>query len=699
VAPNFNGTLDLSRSFVAPVGGNTGAIPVVITSHPAPTPDRYPTVSASVQGNGVAVNWQPVPGAQGYQVFVTSDYPQDFPASFVSEVPGTQTSALLPPGTSGLLGVSTLLMGLDGQNHNVLSHPLVRASPGPLTTLTLSPITQTAVVGSSAPVTATVTDSAGVGVQGFNVSITVLNGPDAGKSAALLTNSRGQATFVVANHNVPGTDVVQGSFTDANQTLHTSNIASVIFQPLSVDVNNDAGQHTETTIIASMTDSSTLLAGAISQFPTPRQNGAYSGTVVAYQSHDRGATWATTELSPAPAAFNCVKVNGGQVFASDPFVASSRKSGLFLYAYLSVCSGGSPSPSTEIDVARSADGVNWTTSAVALEIGTTFHDKPMVTVDNTTTSPTYGRIYVAWVANVAPGTIHLALKWSDDEGSTWSHEVALDHLGSRLDFAPYVAVQGEGIPAVIWYDYGSDSIQFAVASGLVGSKLSPQFKGNPTSLGRAGMSSIHFLVPPQASRGLNPDPSLIIAPTQANVAPGRLYALWTTATGPAGPIGGAGTSVVLRASSDGGRTWTGPVTINDDTSGTGSAPFDFFAQEAVDRASGTLHVSFYSTRLDHESPPCTPTCPGPSPTVCVTDCKADIFYAVSADGGKTFSMNQRITNSSSDESINSPQHAEGQYGDYESIAVEGGVAHPIWIEHDAQSHPDEQVFTASIGSS
>jgi RHS repeat-associated protein len=126
VAPNFNGTLDLSRSFVAPVGGNISALSSAITSHMAPPPSSYPADSALIESDGVLVSWQAVPGAKGYQVFITPDYPKDFPSTPAAQVNSSATGVTLPPGTTSLIAISTLLPGADGELHNVLSHPLVR---------------------------------------------------------------------------------------------------------------------------------------------------------------------------------------------------------------------------------------------------------------------------------------------------------------------------------------------------------------------------------------------------------------------------------------------------------------------------------------------------------------------------------------------------------------------------------------------
>ena len=93
--------------------------------------------------SGVAVDWGGISGAQGYQIFATTDYPHDFPSTFVAQVAGAQTGVVLPPGSYGLIAVSTLLVGADGQVHNVLSHPLTNpiVSPLQISTTSLPPAT------------------------------------------------------------------------------------------------------------------------------------------------------------------------------------------------------------------------------------------------------------------------------------------------------------------------------------------------------------------------------------------------------------------------------------------------------------------------------------------------------------------------------------------------------------------------------
>jgi hypothetical protein len=333
-------------------------------------------------------------------------------------------------------------------------------------------------------------------------------------------------------------------------------------------------------------------------------------------------------------------------------------------------------------------------------------------VDNTPTSPTYGRVYVAWIADdVGSQDPHVELSWSE-QNCTWCNRVHVDHSGSITVFAPYVAVDPAGHVGVIWYDYGADQIRVAFANALVGTSRKPQFTTGPTMLGSPGMQSIHAPITAQPDNGINPDPSLLVDDNRTSPFAGRMYAMWTT-FGTNMP--GAGVSnVVVRTSTDGGSTWGGVVKVNDDNNDpTQWGSGNFFGQQAIDETTGVLHVSFYSTRLDTlckggtfcQGVGCIGSgpCPGPEPplTPCPMNCMTDVFDTQSTDGGQSFLPNQRVTDTSSDESANNSYRCQNcfQYGDYESIAVQNGIEHPVWTDArfvDGSSTLHEEVFTASI---
>ena len=91
---------------------------------------------------------------------------------------------------------------------------------------TLSPATGTSLLGAPYTLTTKVQDSAGAPVAGQAVTFTVLSGPDAGSSHDATTGATGSATFTYTGASV-GQDVVQVSFTGANENTEMSNTATV----------------------------------------------------------------------------------------------------------------------------------------------------------------------------------------------------------------------------------------------------------------------------------------------------------------------------------------------------------------------------------------------------------------------------------------------------------------------------------------
>ncbi|MFH2036473.1 MAG: dockerin type I domain-containing protein [Candidatus Zixiibacteriota bacterium] len=87
-------------------------------------------------------------------------------------------------------------------------------------------------------------------------------------------------------------------------------------------------------------------------------------------------------------------------------------------------------------------------------------------------------------------------------------------------------------------------------------------------------------------------------------------------------------NIKLTKSEDGGASWTEPVIINDDATGSG-AKFDQWHPWLFCNQEGTLIIVFYDQRLDP-----------------LSHTKYDIFASYSFDGGETFTTNHRITDES-----------------------------------------------------
>ncbi len=99
----------------------------------------------------------------------------------------------------------------------------------PASGIRLDPVTATNPIGAMHTVTATVVDINGVPQAGVTVTFTVVSGPDAGLTGTGTTNSAGHATFTFTDTTVPGTDVIDASFTDSSGIVEHSNPASKIW--------------------------------------------------------------------------------------------------------------------------------------------------------------------------------------------------------------------------------------------------------------------------------------------------------------------------------------------------------------------------------------------------------------------------------------------------------------------------------------
>jgi hypothetical protein len=195
-------------------------------------------------GNGVRMQYS------GSKSATPTSYPPGFTAPNkwleLQRVGNTFTSWLSADGVTWTkIGSTTVTMtgpvtiGLFDTAHNIgalstaaFDHVQVTGSTSPPPTgppsVTLAPTTQTAFVGASQKVTATVLDGSGNPVQGTTVTFNVLSGPDVGQSSTATTDGAGHAVYTDTSATA-GTDVVRASFVDSSTTTRTSNQAQVTF--------------------------------------------------------------------------------------------------------------------------------------------------------------------------------------------------------------------------------------------------------------------------------------------------------------------------------------------------------------------------------------------------------------------------------------------------------------------------------------
>ncbi len=145
------------------------------------------------------------------------------------------------------------------------------------------------------------------------------------------------------------------------------------------------------------------------------------------------------------------------------------------------------------------------------------------------------------------------------------------------------------------------------------------------------------------------------------------------------------TNIMVRYSDNNGATWSAPVKVNDDSTTTRS---QFFPKIEVDQTTGNVAVAFYDCRNDAAG------------TDGTANTEAEVYGAVSTNGGVSFHPNEKISAGSS----RSPSFANGnEYGDYNGLAFRNNKYFYIWADNSnstadnpngTRSSPD--LYTAKV---
>jgi hypothetical protein len=151
----------------------------------------------------------------------------------------------------------------------------------------------------------------------------------------------------------------------------------------------------------------------------------------------------------------------------------------------------------------------------------------------------------------------------------------------------------------------------------------------------------------------------------------RIFALPTLAVDrTAGPYGGSiyvawfdhtpgYGRIAFTYSRDQGATWSDVVYVRDDAP---NHEHDQFMPAIGVGPDGTVDLSWYDRRQDPENH------------------LFDLYYAYSADGGRSFSQNLRVSEVSSDEQYSHHQNGMVFMGDYLDIDSSFGKAHVVWVD-------------------
>ncbi len=423
-----------------------------------------------------------------------------------------------------------------------------------------------------------------------------------------------------------------------------------------VDMSNEPGPQSETSIAINPSSQSQIVAGSNEIFRLPMRG---------YFSSDGGSSWGAVDL-PLPPPL----VTNGIDFGSDPSVAWDTHGNVF-YAYIVVFfsrGNGVAINGTEMAVARSSDGGRtWKSTYFALSPGEAgFNDKPYIAVDDNLSSPHRDTIYVAWdrVAGSSSSSNGVLVSRSGDGGQSFSAPVSASSTaaGPKGDIGADPFVGPDGTVNVAWHDVQNNAIVEA-SSTDGGTSFGPTHTISPTKV------AFDIAIPAQASRGALVYPACG-ADTSTRPNRGTLYCSWMDETS------SNGTDIFVSRSTNNGVNWTAPMRVNDDPSGVANDQFNQWL--AVDPSDGSVNLSWNDTRNDP------------------AHLSTDIFYARSTDGGLSFTKNVQVTTAPTNESCCGADLGN-QYGDYEGIAAMDGSIHPVWTDRRAAVVSlDEEIFTATI---
>lgn len=410
--------------------------------------------------------------------------------------------------------------------------------------------------------------------------------------------------------------------------------------PPNVAVSNARGPQSEVSVAVDPRNIGVLVAGS---------NSAAERTTRVYGSTDGGASWSSASGPPLPPGSS----RGSA--ATDPTVAIDH-TGRQYFAFLRV------GKRNEVFVAtRPGAAATWTTPTqpISEPPQSGIEDKPMVTVDTSPASPHRGRVHVAWVRR-STFSIRILVSHSDDGGSSWSPVVAVNDDDTLAEF-PALTTGPGGELYVAWAELTRIA---ADVSADGGTSFGPD---RPVGEVRPASRTVCRLIPAQPANCMQHNP-IVSADTSTGPRSGQVYVTFGN------PTGAAGWDVYAAAFDRELRPLLAPVRVH--PADASRLRDQFWPASAVDPVLGRLWVCYYDTRADRSRR------------------RATYTYTTSADGGLEWTPPRRVATVASNES--QPNANVRGYGEYQGLAVRGGVAHPMWTDSRRLRALQEEIYTTTL---
>jgi subtilisin-like proprotein convertase family protein len=379
-----------------------------------------------------------------------------------------------------------------------------------------------------------------------------------------------------------------------------------------------------------------------------------------FYSSNGGTTWDYT-CAPSNNVF-ALGTCTGTVFGSDPALYWNDSNEVFLN-YMLLCSSGSSTKYSMV-VARSADGgATWVKQGIIKNAWTTLtlEDKNFYVIDNTSTSPFYGRHYTCW-----DRSNNEKFAFSTNNGVAWTEVDLPTAPVGGIDLGCEIAVQKNGTVHVVWESLTcgancTDERMWYTRSTDGGNTWSAAIQVHDHNL--SGFSGTNPQVADQ--RGVAPFGAVDVD-NSGGACDGTLYATYGDYT--AGGV--AETDIWVTRSTNNGATWSAPVKVNDDGLA-GRIQFHPFLQ--VDQSNGNVVVGWHDARND------------------VNNRKVEYFVARSTNCGVSFEANVKASQPSaefnnsgisySDENTtDNPNRNPNQFGEYLGLDVKNGKAYMAWVD-------------------
>jgi PKD repeat protein len=302
-------------------------------------------------------------------------------------------------------------------------------------------------------------------------------------------------------------------------------------------------------------------------------------------------------------------------------------------------------------IAYSDNGSTWSTSTIAPNPGS-LADKNHMWIDNKTTSPYAGNLYVAWTDFGGSYNYQAVFSRSTNNGSTWSTRIPISGSISTFNHGVNLKTGPAGQVYACWATYPS--------SGLTENGIG----FNKSTDGGATFGTAYYAI--SNIKGIRE--TGVLKSMRVNSFPvmecdisggaynGNIYIVWTN-IGVPGTNTGTNKSVYIIRSSDGGTTWATPVRVNQGPFADGKEAYCPWI--TCDPETGNLAVIFYDDR-------------NTASTACET------WVAYSVDAGATWTDFRVSDVSFTPTPI--PGLASSYMGDYLGITSKGGRVYPCWTD-------------------